>query len=169
MGMPPDEARVHELLERYADMVLRIAYQNLKSRPDAEDVAQEVFIRFMQKMPRFASDEHEKAWFIWVTINLCKDFLKSGWKKRTVYAQPPEDFCGLPFRVLDTVMELPEADRNVLYLFYYEGYTAKEIAAILRCREGTVTSRLSRARARLKILLEEERTPCATVPNTERT
>lgn len=168
MGTPPDEARVHELLERYADMVLRIAYQNLKSRPDAEDVAQEVFLRFMQKTPRFASVEHEKAWFIRVTINLCKDFLKSGWKKRTVYAQPPEYSHSTPFQVLDTVMALPEADRNVLYLFYYEGYTAKEIARILRCRPGTVTSRLTRARVRLKDLLEGEGKPCSILPSTEK-
>lgn len=155
-AQPPDERRVYELLDRYADMVLRIAFQNLRSKSDAEDIAQEVFLRFMRRAPAFQSAEHEKAWFIRVTINLCRDQLKSAWRTKTVYAEPPAAFEGETFQVLDRVMTLPKADRNVLYLYYYEGYTAKETAVILNCREGTVTSRLTRARARLKALLEGE-------------
>lgn len=138
------------LLERYSDMVLRIALHNVGAMADAEDIAQEVFLKRLSVRRPFLSCEHEKAWMIRVTINQCRDFLKSAWRKRTVPLDaelPCEDPSG---EVLDAVLRLPVSYRNVIYLYYYEDLSIREIARILRSGESTVSSRLHRARAVLR-------------------
>jgi len=147
--MEAAETRAKELLERYSGMVLRIALHNVESRTDAEDIAQEVFLKRITARRTFASQEHEKAWMIRVTVNQCRDFLKSA-QRRTVPL--PED---LPSKepngeVLEAVLCLPVPYRNVIYLHYYEGLSVKEISRVLRRRENTVSSWLYRARAALK-------------------
>jgi len=140
----------------YADMVLRIAYQNLKNKTDAEDITQEVFIRLVQTNA-FENEEHIKAWLIRVTINLCKDFRKTAWfRKRT--SLTTTDW--LPFSeeqqgLLEELWQLPSKDRNIIYLYYYEGYSVPEIARILHKNENTLSSQLSRAKKKLKCLLVE--------------
>lgn len=137
-------------LVKYSDMVIRIAYQNLKSMTDAEDIAQKVFLKLMTSRPDFESDTHEKAWVIRVTVNLCKDFLKSAWfRKRTALEDsiPQNDKNN---EVLDAVMRLPVKFRNVIYLHYYEDLTVAQIADILQQKENTVSSWLYRARNQLK-------------------
>ena len=149
-----DEFEVNRAVDTYADMVRRICFCHLKNDMDTEDIFQTVFLKYMLYDGTFESAEHEKAWFIRVSINACKDFLKSLFRRNTVpldevtelAAEYPEDHS----RVLQAVLELPEKYRDVIYLHYYEAYSAAEIANILKSREGTVYSLLSRGRAMLK-------------------
>lgn len=137
-------------LNKYSDMVIRIAFQNLKSMADAEDVAQEVFLKLMTSRPDFESDTHEKAWIIRVTVNQCRDFLKSAWfRKRTTLDDsiPQNDKNS---EVLDAVMRLPVKFRNVIYLHYYEDMSVTQIADALQQKENTVSSWLLRARKQLR-------------------
>lgn len=141
-----------------SDMLIRIAYQHTRNKSDAEDIVQEVFLALL-KQPQFNYDltfdtieqEHLKAWLIRVAINKCKNYLKSAGRRRTV---PLEyvDYKLTEFQseTLEELQQLSEDERNILYLFYYESYSAKEIAKILNQKENAVFTRLSRARAKLK-------------------
>ena len=118
-------------MERYADTVWRLCLIHLKNRADAEDVFQTVFLKYVLSTAAFESDEHEKAWFIRVTVNACRDLLRSFFRSRTV---PLDELADLPANVpedhrevLDAVLALPAKYRDVVYLHYYEGYTAPEI------------------------------------------
>jgi RNA polymerase sigma-70 factor (ECF subfamily) len=144
-----------EVIERYSDMVLRIAYQNTFNKYDAEDIAQEVFIKFLRQ-GGFASEEHLKAWFIRVTINQCKDWKKAFWR-RSVGALGEEwpPFSEPQNSVLAEIKQLPAKYRNVIYLYYFEGYAIREIADIMQTNPNTVSSWLVRARKKLKALVLE--------------
>ena len=147
---------IQNVVEEYSDMVLRIAYQNLKIKSDAEDVVQNVFIKLI-KEPNFKDKSHMKAWLIRVTINECKDFNKMAWYKKT---ESLSDELMIPFTkeeqgVLDEVFKLSKNYRNVIYLYYFEGYSIKEIASILNKKENTISSQLTRARKVLKNILVE--------------
>ena len=146
-------ATAEELLDRYADMVFRAAYAMVKNRQDAEDIAQEVFLTLIQKAPAFESTEHQKAWLLRVTANRCKSFFRSVWQSRTEGIA--EDFPAAELSteesgVADAVNALPPKYRQVVYLYYVEGYAAKEIAQILDTPQNTVLSQLARARGLLK-------------------
>ncbi|TQI67922.1 sigma-70 family RNA polymerase sigma factor [Clostridium sp. KNHs216] len=144
------DSRIQSCLARYSDVVVRIAFQNVKSRAEAEDIAQEVFLRLFTLGPDFTSAEHEKAWIIRVTINLCKDYLKSSWFRRRAVLEDnllSRDGNG---EVLDAVMRLDPKFRNVIYLHYYEDMSVTEIASALQQKENTVSSWLHRARKQLK-------------------
>jgi len=142
-------------VERYADMVVRIAYHNLKNQSDAEDIAQEVFIKLL-KQPGFNDDGHLKAWLIRVTVNQCRDFKKSFWQRN---ARPLLDewpvFDQQQQHVLEELWKLPPDHRNVIYLHFYEGYTLAEIAKMLGKNKNTVGSWFARAKKKLKNLLTE--------------
>jgi RNA polymerase sigma-70 factor, ECF subfamily len=143
---------INGLLDKYSDMVMRIAFSNLKNQQAAEDIFQEVFIKLMEKMPAFENQDHEKAWIIRVTINLCKNHLKTTWFRKTTALE--ENICitkDEQREVLEAVMELPIRYRNVVYLFYYEGYSMKEIAEILKQKQTTIGTWLYRARKLLEI------------------
>ena len=142
-------AEAEALLDRYSDMILRIALHGVGSRADAEDIAQEVFLKRITAKRAFDSPEHEKAWMIRVTLNQCRDFLKAAHRKNVPLEEdiPCED---PDTEVLDAVLRLPADFRNVIYLHYYEGLSVSEIAGILHRRENTVSSRLHRAREALK-------------------
>lgn len=147
------DSRIQSCLTNYADMVIRIAYQNVKSTAEAEDIAQEVFLKRFTLGTDFKSAEHEKAWMIRVTVNLCKDYFKSSWfRKRAVLDDNllSRDKNG---EVLDAVMRLPVKYRNVIYLHYYEDMSVAEIASALQQKENTVSSWLHRARKQLKVTL----------------
>ncbi len=142
--------RIQTSLITYSDMVIRIAFQNLKSMSDAEDIAQEVFLKLITACPDFENDMHEKAWIIRVTINLCKDFLKSSWFRKTAVLDENILSHDENTEVLDAVLRLPVKFRNVIYLHYYEDMTVAQIADILQQKENTVSSWLHRARKLLK-------------------
>ena len=155
-----EELQARRLVETYADMILRISYQYLKQIWDAEDICQTVFLKYLTSNCRFDTPEHEKAWIIRTTINACKDHVKSAFFRRTVpleeaavVAAPQVPDAG----ILEAVRTLPRNYRISIYLYYYEGYTAQEIGAILGKSEGTVAQYLSRGRKRLKQMLTQER------------
>lgn len=133
-------------------MVRRICFMYLHNRQDVEDVFQEVFLKLLQTDMNFENEEHEKAWLCRVTINKCKDLCKAFWRKNVDSIEDME----IPFEenkereVLFAVLSLPKKYKDVIYLFYYEGYTAKEIARLLNQNENTVYSNLHRARKILK-------------------
>lgn len=143
---------IEEIIEKYSDMVYRIALTRVKNKEEAEDIFQEVFLKFSKKLPEFQSKEHEKAWFIKVTINLSKNTLKSAWKRKV---QSLDD-DNIEFEnkenqdIFYEVQSLPQKYRTVIYLYYYEGYKVKEIAMFLKTKEGTIKTWLSRARDTLK-------------------
>lgn len=142
---------------RNSNTVYRLAYAQMKNTSDADDVYQEVFYRYIRKKPFFENPEHEKAWFIRVTVNCCKTSLKSFWKTKV---------CELDETFEDTEVEkedlsfalkkLPKKYSAVLYLFYFEDMSIKEIASALNLKEGNVGVLLSRARQKLKEILEKE-------------
>ena len=157
---PALEAREAErLVDTYADLILRLSYTYLNHTQDAQDICQTVFLKLLEKAPAFQSPEHEKAWIIRTTANACKDLLKSHWRKTSV---PLEAAAAVPApqaeegSLLVAVNQVPPQYRAVIYLYYYEGYSAKEIARLLGSNPATVSTRLRRGRARLKALLEQE-------------
>lgn len=148
------DQKVSQAVELYADMIFRIAYQNMGQNADAEDVVQDVFLKLM-KAPDFNSEEHRKAWLIRVTLNRCKDLHRSAWRSRTQTFDDLEIPVEPEYReVLSEIFRLPPEDRNIIYLYYFEGYKAAEIAQMLQVKENTVSSRISRARKKLKNMLE---------------
>lgn len=147
------EQEVSRALENYSDMVYRICFYHLKSRADTEDVFQNVFLKYLLYQGSFVHQEHERAWFARVTINACKDFLKSLFRRPTVPLETMIEEVGISqeqTEVLEAVLALPEKYRDTIYLHYYEGYTAAEIGQILQKNENTVYSLLHRGRGMLK-------------------
>ena len=142
---------------RHKDRVFRLAVSCLKRYADAEDVLQEVFIKYYRSAPDFADEEHEKAWLIRVTVNTCISLLRSPWRRM---AAPLHENIPVPEPegqwLIDLVRRIPVRYAVPLHLHYYEDYSVKEIAAILRISEGTVKSRLARARKQLGTLIEKE-------------
>ena len=148
------EEEANIAIEKYADTVRRICMVNLKNYADTEDVFQTVFLKYILSSKAFESEEHEKAWFIRVTINACKDIFKSFFRSRTEPLEALEAYSGElspeASELLITVLALPEKYRQVIYLFYYEGYSAAEIGKILGKKTNTVYTLLSRAKKLLK-------------------
>ncbi|MBQ7077543.1 MAG: sigma-70 family RNA polymerase sigma factor [Lachnospiraceae bacterium] len=148
--------------DRQADRIYRISMIYLKNESDAEDALQSIFVKQIEKDKRFDDPEQEKAWYITVTKNYCKDVLKSSWSKHSslyeMEEEPPakEEDNDLKTDVANALNALPPVDREILYLYYYEGYKIKEIAKILNYRESTVGSKLVAARDRLKVKMEED-------------
>ena len=148
-----------QVLECYGDLVLRTAFMMLKNRADAEDAAQDVFLSFIRTKPVFESAEHQKAWFLRVTLNRCKSILRSAWHRKTQpleEAFPEQDFTERETGVMQAVHKLTQDYRTVIYLYYIQGYDTAEIAQILGVSQTTVLSRLARARKQLKGMLEGE-------------
>ncbi len=140
-------------MDRYADMVRRLCLIHLKNQADSEDVFQTVFMKYVLSSAVFENEEHEKAWFIRVTINACRDLIRSFFRSRTV---PLEELIDLPAEesgtreVLGAVLELPEKYRDVVYLHYFEGYTALEIGNLTKKNVNTVYSLLTRSKKLLR-------------------
>ena len=157
-----------EIYERYKTMLYRIAFTYLKNNADVEDVLQEVFLKRFYQAPEFANEEHENHWMIRITVNLCKNTLKSFWKKNVDGLEELPGWQDMLVghrndrkkEVLEEVMRLPAKQRIAGYLHYYEGYSCKEIANILACKESAVKMRLKKGRDLLKISLEEEGLVC---------
>ena len=153
---------VRAIIGKYSDMVLKIAYQNTRDLQESEDIVQEVFLALFSR-PLIKDEEHLKAWLIRVTLNKSRSFLRSARRKVLPLDEslaPAERFDPEPSFTRDDVLEqlfsLPEAERNALYLHYYEGYSAKELGKFLKKSENAVYILLSRGRAKLKELLKED-------------
>ena len=150
-------AEIERVVNEYATMLLRVAYSQLNNRAEAEDTVQEVLLKYMEKAPIFQSEEHEKAWLLRVTVNHCKNHLASAWfRKRAALDEGIPALDNAELEVVSAVAALPAKYRAVVHLYYFEGYSTKEIAEILHSRPNTVSSRLSRARALLAKALKEE-------------
>lgn len=151
------EQEAERAIALYADTVRRICMVHLKSYADTEDIFQTVFLKYVLGSISFESAAHEKAWFIRVTVNACKDILKSFFRSRTVPISEAVPLAAelTPERreVLEAVLSLPEAYKNAVYLHYYEGYSAVEIARLLHQNVNTVYTQLSRAKRLLGDLL----------------
>ncbi|MEG0276574.1 MAG: sigma-70 family RNA polymerase sigma factor [Coprobacillus sp.] len=150
------EKELEEAIELYADMVRKICFIHMKQECDVDDVFQTVFFKYANASS-FQTPEHEKAWLIRVTINACKDSLNT-WFKRNALLQ--DDFDNLysdnivkDSPVLNAVMTLPSKYRDVIYLYYYEGYKINEIAKILNKKENTIHTWMKRAKEKLKDII----------------
>ena len=148
------EQEVNRVIELYGDTVRRLCMIYLKNYADTEDIFQNVFLKYATSLIKFESDEHEKAWFIRVTINKCKDLLKSFFRNRTVslddIVEKPEAIPSDYREVLEAVLSLPQKYRNVVYLHYYEGYSAPQISHILGKNVNTVYTLLTRSKKMLR-------------------
>ena len=164
-----DEEQAERLVNTYSDLILRLSYTYLHSAQDAEDICQTVFLKCLTSGQVFESRDHEKAWIIRTAVNACKDLLKSFFRSRTVSldklldqpAEVPPDYRAEPpapeapaSYVLEAVMALPVKYRQVIYLYYYEGYSAREIGGLLGQSEASVNTYLSRGRSKLRALLK---------------
>ena len=154
------EWEANRAIDRYADLVRRVCMIHLKNHADTEDIFQTVFLKYVTGTTEFESEEHEKAWFIRVTINACKDLLRSFFRSRTVslddLLEQPDQVPEVHREVLEAVLALPDKYRDVVYLHYYEGYTAPEIGTILHKNPNTVYTLLTRARDELRKMLGGE-------------
>lgn len=152
---------ISDLLDKYGDMVLRIAYTYLKNRADAEDIVQDVFLRIIDKKPSFNDENHEKSWLIRATINMCKNKVNLFWNKNKCSIDDVQEFAvsdkyNTDTSVFQAVMALGEKYRVVIYMYYYEGYSTPEIADVIGKSETTIRSLLHRARNKLKDMLKED-------------
>ena len=146
-----------QTVERWGDMVWRLALARTASVPDAEDVFQDVFLQYFRHEDRFHTDEYRKAWLLRCTINRCKTLMSSPWRRRTIPLDAAAE-VGVEddYReVYNAVLSLPAKYRAVIHLHYFEGLSVAEMAAALQSTEGTVKSQLSRGRALLRDMLEE--------------
>ena len=154
------EREVNRAIELYSDMILRICMVHLKNHTDSEDIFQNVFLKYATSSASFESEEHEKAWFIRVTMNACKDLLRNFFRSHTVSI---DDVMSATIgvqeenkEVITAVLSLPSKYRDVVYLHYYEGYTASEIGDILHKNVNTIYTLLNRSKILLKELLGGE-------------
>ncbi|WP_460054612.1 RNA polymerase sigma factor [Pseudolactococcus yaeyamensis] len=169
MGFSAEE--LDELIESYADMVYRIAFVRMKNKSDAEDIFQEVFLRLVHYQEKIKDETHLKAWLIRVTINCCKKQFDLAWhKKRTDLSDYQfEKSLGNSYsddelmtdkqqettdNLLSSILKLPEDQKTILHLFYFEDYSVREISHLINLSESAVKTRLSRARVALKKKLE---------------
>jgi len=140
--------------------VFRVAYGYVKNTHDAEDITQDVFLKLYNCTIRFAADENMKAWLIRVAINQAKSLLRTAWRTRrgdlTESMAAEESLLENCFELYEYVKALKPKYRTIIYLYYYEEYSVKEIAGLLKIRETTVTTQLSRARSQLKEILLAE-------------
>ncbi|MDD2972388.1 MAG: sigma-70 family RNA polymerase sigma factor [Lachnospiraceae bacterium] len=174
-----EKQETERIIRQYSNLVYRIAYAQLKNRSDADDIYQEVFYRYIRKTPTFRSEEHGKAWFIKVTVNCCRKHWASAWYRKTeglgesveslplsgddqrqrVFAQDMDQHLMADeeaVKIWAAVNALPENYRIVVHLFYYEKMTIQEISKALKRRASTVRTQLTRARGRLRGVLQEE-------------
>ena len=148
------EEEVNRAIEAYSNMIRRLCMIHLKNYADTEDIFQTVFLKYVLSSGSFENEEHEKAWFIRVTINACKDLLKSFFRSRTVpldaLAEFPQELPPDHREVLEAVLSLPAKYRDVVYLHYYENYTAPQISRLLNKKVNTVYTLLNRSRQMLR-------------------
>lgn len=143
-----------QAFEKYSDMVYRLAIARVKNKYDADDILQEVFLRFIKYKDKVGSEEHLKALLIRITINCSKSLMTSSWFKRTEPLSESLSVWDEYSDTLDAVLRLPQKYRTVIHMHYYMGYSVDEIAKFLKSKPSTVKSWLYRARQKLKIDLK---------------
>ncbi len=144
-----------EVIRRNSDMVYRLAFSQMKNKDDADDVYQEVFCRYIKKKQKFESEEHEKAWFIRVTLNCSKTVLKSFWKTKISELDENMELIDIEKKDLShALLKLPKRYNAVIHLFYYEDLSVEEISEILKTSKANVRMLLTRSRRALKEILE---------------
>ena len=150
---------IEKIYERNVSMVYRVSFSYMKNKSDTDDIVSEVFLKLLKTKVNFQNLEHEKAWLLKIAINLCKDNLKH-WRRKNGNIDDYENLESKnPYEIdetFKTVMNLPERYKDVIYLYYYEGYSTEEIARILKKSHSTVRNHLSEARKLLKEVLENE-------------
>ena len=144
---------------QYKDTIYRVAFNYFKNPHDAEDAVQDVLLKLYTSKKDFESDDYIRNWIIRITINHCKNILRMPWRRRNITLDDVTEY-NLVYtesenELLTEVLQLSEKYRLIIYLFYYEGYSAKEIAELLHLSESVVTTRLSRGRRQLKLKLRE--------------
>ena len=152
------------IIQRYKDMVYRLAFGYMQSREDAEDVFQDVFLKYMEHAGTFKDEEHKKAWLIRITINHCKSLLRSSWFRKRL---PLNDEISITKDISNNssdsqlewvLMQLKPTERQIIHLYYYEELSIKEISNLISLSESVIQTRLLRIRKKLaKLLKEEER------------
>lgn len=146
-------------LEKYKNTVFRAAYSYCGNKSDAEDISQEVFLKFYTLDRVFQSENEEKAWLIRVTVNKCKDIFKSSWYKTKTSLEECREVYSMnksQSELIDVLMSIPEKYRIVIHLYYYEQYSVKEISEITSRKESTVQTHLQRGRKLIEKKLKEE-------------
>lgn len=145
------------VIEKYFNMVYKLALSQTKNIPNAEDIVQNVFLKYIQNEHKITSEEHAKAWLIRVTLNECNSFFTTSWFKKTV---PLEDGALFTFDTVEksdvyyATLKLPPKYRAVIHLFYYEDMSIAEISKILKKKDTTIKTQLHRGRALLKQYLK---------------
>ena len=157
----PVDCEPDDVVAQYGNMVYRLAFAKMQNRHDAEDIFQEVFLRYVRRAPQFSNREHEKAWFLRTTINCCKNFWSSAWRRKTTalseLQEIPMEYDNEDAQLLaEALAKLASKYRVVLHLYYYEGLTAEEIGKVQGIPAGTVRMQLSRGRNLLKGLLIQD-------------
>lgn len=148
---------MEEVIQREKNLVYRLAFSQCHQKDQADDIFQNVMYRYLKRKPTFESSEHEKAWFIRVTLNCSKTSLKSFWNNRVeeideqAYIFEKKEIDLTPY-----LNKLPKKYNAVLYLFYYEGYSTKEMAKLLHIKENNVRVLLNRARNQLRKEIESD-------------
>jgi len=150
--------RAESFMTRHGNQILRLAYSYVHNMADAEDILQETLIKVLEANPVFENEAHEKAYLLRTAANIAKNHIAASKRheadelKEEFIAEEKEDFSF----VWDAVKSLPDTQREVIHLFYQEGYQTSEIADIIGRKDSTVRSDLKRARERLKTILKEE-------------
>jgi len=154
------EQHYSNIIKEHADTVYRVALSYTDSVQDAEDAVQNVFLKLLAKKPEFTDEEHARRWLIRVTVNECKNIWNCFWRKRVnmveTLPEKAEPETETHSKVYEEVMALPPKYRIVIYLYYYEEYSVKEIAGILHMKEATVRTHLARGRKQLKLQMDNQ-------------
>lgn len=144
----------------YADDIYRVVLSSCKNFSDAEDIMQNTFLKLLKTDISFTDDLHAKKWLITVAVNECRNIFRSFWKKKVNYLEDdlsePLFFMEEHSELYNAIQQLPQMYRLVIHLYYYEGYSVKEISKILHIKESTIQTRLMRSREKLKIILKED-------------
>lgn len=154
-SLPPD-ADPEQVIRHYSNMVYRLAYARTGSRHDADEIYQEVFFRYLKKQPVFESAEHQKAWFLRVTVNCANTFWRSPWQRMEPLKENMTFETTEQIDLACALQKLPPKYREVIHLFYYEDLSVEDLSRILTRRPSTVRTQLTRARRLLKTWLKEE-------------
>ena len=158
MGEFQSDISAKRLLELYSDMIYRIAFARTQNKADAEDITQNVFLKYIDSNKRFNDEEHRKAWLLRVAVNCTNDFVKSAhYRNRAPIEDVPDAEVHIEenSEIYHAVQSLPEKYRLAVHLFYYEDMSVAEISALTKIKETTVKSQLSRARDMLRKILKE--------------
>ena len=152
------EEWINHLVAAYSPMLLRLACTRLRNPADAEDAVQEVFLRLLTAHPKFRDAEHEKAWLIRATLHRAADLQRTAERRNVPLEEAAQAAAAAEPEpgLLDAVRTLPAKYSTVVHLYYYEGYSIREIAKLLGVPAPTVGTRLARGRERLRQLLREE-------------